>query len=437
MTDIRKGKGDEASFDAEYDFSSMKWGDEADQPNAKSAEADPFGEDDGFSPFGNGGSDSAFGQDGAEDFTFESMPEPGASGVPGIGNADDEFADIPHEGVTTGGDAFDEGDAFEAEPLPLRGGSRSRDAFDDEDAGEDRRDVFEDPDQAEDHSYEADGNEEEEIAEAAPAPARTLLSKLIVPAVLAVVGVAGYVGYGTLFTSAPEAPPKVASNEAPLAGPVEFPRSLPGAAKPAAGPVPVELGKPGPQPQPVTPGLSIPEMPRSTLHPPAATPTPIQIADDDLVGGKRDGIPSTTSQLPVAQAPSAPASNGEAELARQIETLRREFVGMQRDLADLKGRLAGAPSAILPVAPITSTPVRAAALPADVVPPLKPAIVEGVSLKGVSVKPGARDVAWVSTKSGVVEVSEGDDVPEAGQVIKLRPYNGDWILVTSKGIVTR
>lgn len=68
----------------------------------------------------------------------------------------------------------------------------------------------------------------------------------------------------------------------------------------------------------------------------------------------------------------------------------------------------------------------------DGLPPLKPKVVQGFNLKGVS-----RGIASVEGRGGVVEVGVGQNIPGVGEVKAIRRYGNDWVVVVGKGVIVQ
>lgn len=68
----------------------------------------------------------------------------------------------------------------------------------------------------------------------------------------------------------------------------------------------------------------------------------------------------------------------------------------------------------------------------DGLPPLKPKVVQGFNLRGVS-----RGVASVEGRGGVVEVGVGQNIPGVGEVKAIRRYGNDWVVVVGKGVIVQ
>lgn len=484
---------DFASWSVDGAGEAPKGGDTSDDDAFDADESFTEGRDDPFSEFQMGSGELAssssqggFGQQEDDEFfesdEFQGMPMPDAP-VAG-GDADDEFADVgnpSHASGFSGGHSEGEGDFVDDDPAPRA--THGDDEFVD--------DEFIVSDSVGDEFAE-DGGTEDFGTSAEPPVANTTsggkpgLSRLIFPiAALAGVAAVGYAGYSFVLPMLfGEEAPQVAQAPAPSAAP-SLPKALPGMKggldipgsgvpapksplQPTAVELPTSLGGLQPLPggaggrpaetvvpsqsqpapsQPVqrvdVPTLSLPDLPVA-----AGAGTPPETApkadpSDDLVGGDRRigiGALKPTPAVPVkVDPPIVPASPSPpvsavaetAAIEREIQSLRGDMGAIRREIAALTARLEeirnGGHATVS--APAVQRPTG---LPADVVPPLKPAIVDGVTLKGVS-----RDVAWVSTGSGVVEVKEGDTIPGAGQVVRFRAYAGDWVLVTTQGLVTR
>lgn len=75
---------------------------------------------------------------------------------------------------------------------------------------------------------------------------------------------------------------------------------------------------------------------------------------------------------------------------------------------------------------------EASASAEDGLPPLKPKVVQGFNLRGVS-----RGVASVEGRGGVVEVGVGQNIPGVGEVKAIRRYGNDWVVVVGKGVIVQ
>jgi hypothetical protein len=475
-------------FDADYDFSKMDFGGSEETATGTSKAVAPAADDDDvFAGFGGGAAQGTddFESEG-EGFEFEDMPDPNRP-MAVTGNVDDEFSDLTN-------------DRPAARPVAAALNDQDDDPFADEgsefEGADANEEDLEDADDADDPFGAADdedeqADEEEEVARPARRGAggsdqRSSIMKYALPlAAVLGVGFLGYSGYNyvlPMFSGAPAPQQQAQASLPPQSG--NFPQKLPGQPAPVQATTPVAPAQPvaqlpaqplptmpnGPvmnQRPPQTPppaaiagmgqsgqmaqpmqlsldalpgGIVLPDMQAQPNQQPLPPQQPVQAqqqpirpppgvtVEDDLVGGRgRSGI-GVPKDLPAPAAASASFESRFTSLAGEID-------GLKRQIASLSARLDGASrSGATPVVSIDDGLVSEPAkrIPDDVVPPLKPVVVEGVSLKGVS-----RDVAWVSTVSGVVEVKEGDNVPNAGDVVKIRPYGGEWIVVTTQGIVVR
>jgi hypothetical protein len=187
---------------------------------------------------------------------------------------------------------------------------------------------------------------------------------------------------------------------------------------------------------PTAPSLGIPKdatigQATAAINPlPARTDVAKADPVDDLVGGSdRGGIDAVKSASVATVAPSGRDYGKDIDaLISRLDTLE----GKVEQLADGFDKVVQSKASTVD-APSGSQMVEVpAAASSDAVPPMKPPIVEAASLKGV-----AGDMAWVSTKSGVVEVRVGDVVPNAGKVVAIRNYRDQWIVVTTDGLIVR
>lgn len=173
--------------------------------------------------------------------------------------------------------------------------------------------------------------------------------------------------------------------------------------------------------------------PKTTVEEkPAPAETAVAKSDpfDDLVGGRdRGGIDAVKSAAPVA------SNSTGRDYAKELDALIARLESLEGKVDHLAEGfdqvIQARPSAgqKAPQTQVSEIPTPAAS---DAVPPMKPPIVETATLKGV-----AGDLAWVSTKSGVVEVRVGDTVPNAGKVVAIRNYRSQWIVVTTDGLIVR
>jgi len=486
-TGDKSGSGSDTFKD--FDFSTFDGGadDELFQsfdPSQRTESGKPDDDEDPFKVFGDapglGGGAQDFLDDGSD---FESMPMPKAGASEGSLSEEDasdgnEFGDIDVDvGSSDVGDVsfeFDDRDSSASVPV-----SEEDDPFGDSGAGDVADDdPFHDGEDPGEQEFLEDGQDDahQQVGESK----RGSLSRLVFPIAAAIcVGVAGVSLYSFIPLLLGSDDPITVVETGPSAGVPSFPTGLPnrpgglpleGAGgsqqpgpsvampSPTAVPAAVSPAQPAPA-QAMTPappaqqGLILPDLP--ALDAPVSS-GPTEQANhldsaDELVGGEgREGIgaiPATPS-LPAAEpakmseeAPhkviaesAAPAEVDLSGIERGIADLREQFAATRRELDSINERIVKLEAAreALKASAVAEVPAQPASLPIDVLPPLKPAIIESATLNGFS-----RDVVWVGTKSGVVEVREGDRIPGAGEMVKLRQYGGDWILVTTEGIVTR
>lgn len=199
--------------------------------------------------------------------------------------------------------------------------------------------------------------------------------------------------------------------------------TLPGADVPTEQPVAVD----NPINLDAQPPLELPSADASLTEEPKGDPL------DDLVGDSdRGGIVSMkgSDAQHVSTTDSQAASNVElAAITARLDEVVKRIEAIEDRVASLSSSN-GIQSEI--GTPVTAS--KPASLPGvsgdGVLAPLKPQIIERVVLRGVS-----RDIAWISTDGGVVEVKVGDSIPDAGVIESFQNYRGRWIAVTDKGII--
>jgi len=470
------GNGNDG-FGQDFDFGTIGLGDEeSDKSVSNAPEDNPFGDDDVFpTSFGGGDEDnsestgaSEFDDGQGDGFSFVSMPDPTASGAAfGDGDDNDEFADVSGNGDDSEAVWDGEGDLEDED---------SSSFSDDSEDGE--VDFKEDENDTEDDGFSFDENETEddddELSAQTPSPAgnggiRRLIFPIAAAAVLGVVVYGGYSVLSPILFGGGEPPPQVVAGGTDTPSAPSFPADLPGVsgASTPSGPsapmlpdrtppqapsveLPASLSSrapdpqvadpaPGTLPQAATPsslppapgagGLTLPELPAPAGDAVRTATIPLE---EELAGGpSRGGIDALR---PPADAGLQTALDGSAlakleALERAIDEIRKELSEVRANVASFNERFSAAGATNLNPQAVSYVPQS---LPEGALPPLKPRIIEEVSLKGVS-----RDMAWVSTKSGVVEVKEGDSIPGAGTVVSMRTYGGNWFLVTTDGLVIR
>lgn len=295
---------------------------------------------------------------------------------------------------------------------------------------------------------------------------KSLLSKLILPVGIgAIVLVGGFVGYSSLMSSTAPAPAVVA--QAPVATETQFPSVLPPqetakapvAAAPSVG---TEVAanppmKQSDEPQELT--FDLPGNPSTDVAPSGATPvvdTP-PVASQPIDAAPTTQLPASTpveTATPVKEAvPVAPVA---VQPVVDSNLTAAKDIALKSDLKDVLDRLVSLEAKVddladsfsakvdAPVVPVQtpSNDVSAGsglntnALPVasidNIEPPLKPIVIKGLTLVGVS-----GDTAWVNTGKDVISVKKSDALPNGGKVEDIRQYRGDWVLIATDGIVLR
>lgn len=442
-----------------FDFDGMDWGNDSDDAAAavaSSSNKSSLGDDD---PFNSASDDDGFG--GSDSFySLEQMPDAdGQDSFSDLGG--DDFGDIKTDDEPVSYDFGGESDDLPAgrvitdSPSSYEGAEDPFNAASSYSADQDDEESI-DPFAVPEAGSAADA--EEEAAPAEPKKSSKLVTYLMAAAaaVVAVGGIAyvmpSFLGGGSPVEVAEVQPAQIPAESFPAALPVENkaqPEIAPAevaAANPPALAIPASPTSADPADL-TPPALALPDLPEAQPEKPAentavtlpqptvtaaADPKPVAPAKEDpfkdLVGGKeRGGIDAMKDKEPVVAVAAPSVSSDEvAKLSARLDALE----GKVDRLADSFDNFVQTPVKEAPKA--TATADVAAASADDVTPPMKPPIIEGVSLKGV-----AGDVAWISTKSGVVEVKAGDEVPNGGKVVSFRNYRGDWIVVTTDGLIVR
>lgn len=426
----------------------VDWGSDDDvsapSSSAPTSKSSVFDEDD---PFSDAGPTESF-------FEIEQMPD-STSADDGLS---DDFGDLQSDGD----------DGAYAPPAAASAG-QDEDPFAD--------DPFGDDDQSHDQPVSHDGGEDfvddpfsdvsdassedvgQAVAAEAPTSGQGVLAKhrnlllgvvgVAAAAVAVVYGAPMFLGGGPAVTVTQPAPIQTAENTFPTTLPTQSTagrETAPVAATPPVFAPPAAVEKPAQAPSaptlsidlPAAPSTGLPALPATATQPadlPAAKPPVLVKTDpvDDLVGGSdRGGIDAVKTPV-VAAPPSAAPSDGR-DYAKELDALIARFDALEGKVDKLADGFdaviqANGPAAREDRSQVAEVPAAASS---DVVPPMKPPIVEAASLKGV-----AGDLAWISTKSGVVEVRVGDSVPNAGKVVAIRNYRDQWIVVTTDGLIVR
>ena len=245
---------------------------------------------------------------------------------------------------------------------------------------------------------------------------------------------------------------------APVQGSPSAPQPYQGQALPSASPVlpaqPYAAAQPLPQVQLPAAGGAV-----SNLSPGGLPGVGEAVRETPKLGGGLNARTGATGDIEARLA--SIAADLSAMRSRQDETARTA----RSDMDEMRGRLgdlerkvgdgkrvqtaksspAPAPAeeakprrAERPARPTRRAEARAAyqqeasASAEDGLPPLKPKVVQGFNLKGVS-----RGIASVEGRGGVVEVGVGQNIPGGGEVKAIRRYGNDWVVVVGKGVIVQ
>lgn len=400
---------------------------------------------------------------GGGDFDFGMPPSPQSVELESLsGNPDEEFGDFAGSGNFGGDDDFTGDNDTPVDPyeeddgLPAKGyaAGSSVDPFADDD---------QDAAQPEDTASEQATNDSTK-------PGLKHYAGIAVA-----VAIVGYIGYsqvlpmfvstdggqavvdttpaipsGTLPVGLPQAEtpsqpvdqtaglPQLPAMEQPIVEPVDgtAPAVLPSIDLPGASET---AGKPAPADTTVvadaTPSINLSVATSPAEQTPVKAETPAAVDPlDEMVGGKDRGGLDSMKEDAVEVAPGkaqAPVANADiAALASRLDEVVKRIETIEKKVASFGASFEGGSEIRTPVAeakPSVALPVVA---DGGVSAPLKPPIIENVVLRGVS-----RDIAWIATDKGVVEVKVGDSIEDAGVVESFQNYRGRWIAVTDKGII--
>ena len=125
---------------------------------------------------------------------------------------------------------------------------------------------------------------------------------------------------------------------------------------------------------------------------------------------------------------------------QQEEAYKAQIAALQASVDDLKAQMksvsekAASAAVKARAAVVAARAVKADAAASADTPPLKPSVLSGYQLRGVS-QGGAHSSAWVDTGKGIVKVAAGDLIKGAGVVREVRETGNGWVVVTSKGII--
>lgn len=307
----------------------------------------------------------------------------------------------------------------------------------------------------------------QQSAQAAPASTgeKSLLSKLILPVGIgAIVLVGGFVGYTSLMSSTAPAPPVVA--QAPAVTETQFPSVLPPqetaqapvATTPSVG---TEVASNPPmkqtnEPQELT--FDLPGNPSTDVAPSVETPA----VDTPPAASAPVNITPATQPVPTPVETATPVKEATPVTPVAVQPVvdsnlpAAKDIALKADLKDVLDRLASLEAKVddladsfsakvdVPALPVQTPPsdvsaesgLNTNALPVATIdnidPPLKPIVIKGLTLVGVS-----GDTAWVNTGKDVISVKKSDVLPNGGKVEDIRQYRGDWVLIATDGIVLR
>ena len=110
--------------------------------------------------------------------------------------------------------------------------------------------------------------------------------------------------------------------------------------------------------------------------------------------------------------------------------------GAKLDKADKRGALAASSAKPLPPAKPKQSTLLATAEPSpsdEIAAPAKPKPL----LRNYSVEEVRNGVAVVDSRYGPQEVAPGDIIPGAGRVLRIERRGGDWVVLTSVGVIAR
>ncbi len=296
--------------------------------------------------------------------------------------------------------------------------------------------------------------------------AKPLVSKLILPVGLAATfAVVGWIGYTKFLPSSTAEPTVVAKNDPQPTDPA-FPKTLPGQTPslPSAGSSVAKPADPSVLPKTATPVSSASsksneltfDLPETSPSSAPATPPvtkPVPAASTTAV------VTPPTATMPaqtLSSSPSTPEVKSQPATDQFVKvddfkTVLKRLDEMQTKMTSLDDKVTQLASSFqdkvsIPATPVSLPPMQhgdnagtglnANAKPVATVdtvsPPLKPVIIDGVSLAGI-----AGDVAWVKIGADTKPVKVGDVLEHGGKIAAIREYNSNWIIVTDQGIIVR
>lgn len=472
--------GETESSDGEFNPEDVDFGTET-SGFGETAVGDPFGATLDDDPFTSSG-DDIFSNTASfeDDSSYHTMPTPDnlSAEMEGEANPDEDFSDISSDGDFNGFNEF-EGDNSESQSFSTQDGFDDSDnlfetetadnafASDDDGFGGQDNNVYEEED-----AFSSSENNDE-LAEAPAAVEKSgggfNKSTIVkVGLVAAVIGI-GYVGYSSvvpMFLGSEEQAPTVVNTS--LQPPVnQFPAALPGQDGGLPLPAPVASGTTSTALPtiPVTVGESnlppvlesasntqaddksndnntVSSLPgfdngqQSSLFPSVDLTLPSQSSEDDLVGGDRGGITAlrdrdeTENSKPVSDQTAADIKTVLKRIAALETSFNSEIKSLSNEIDSRLTVLETKMATNSKPEEVTPTSIPHSGISNDAQPPLKPTIIENMTLKGVS-----RGMAWVKTATGIIEARVGDNIAEAGRVLGISEYNGAWMVSTDKGLI--
>ncbi len=130
----------------------------------------------------------------------------------------------------------------------------------------------------------------------------------------------------------------------------------------------------------------------------------------------------------------------------KVEKAQVEPAAKLARLSEAVDKLRAAPAPVAAAAPVparevtgsVSQPVAvAAAAPAAAAVPPKPEVARLPKVEGWVLRDVGNGGALIESRQGIFEVYAGDPVPGLGHVDAIRKQDGKWVVVTSKGLISR
>lgn len=159
-------------------------------------------------------------------------------------------------------------------------------------------------------------------------------------------------------------------------------------------------------------------------------------AFDDAIARIEDEINALRGKVERTAELNATQAHKTSERFERIEKAQAEPVARLSKLTETVEKLRVANASAAPAQPaspagdITGSVKPAPAASGAKPQPVKPAIVEGWTLREVD-----RDAALIEGKRGLFETYVGDTIPGLGRVEGFRKQDGRWVVVTAKGLI--